>query len=410
MPKKNKKKTYKNTFNVIPVWKNAKITLLSLGGVSFLFILSYYTSLSFYPFIIGVLLLFGYISFISNKRVYDKWLIWTITMMSIYVFSALLSDSNTFNHSFILLIGIISYYFFGIYFSRNFPGDHSVYAILFMLMFVLSIEHIIVTIIDIAEFGLINPLRILETIEDGFQRPVTQRVIDLSLAIGGLGFITFETKDFILKRFKLAFIFFGIIAFLCSIHYVSRTGVAIMLIALIASVLYQWKLLSFRTIVFTLIAIGLAGLLQRTELFDVYAAREIEGSSIEDLGSRIPKWEWGWKSLLDNPFGLNEIKHISYAHNMWLDFGLKGGIIVFFMMVILSLVNIIKSIKITTNKHESIAFRFIVMLYSVCFFFAAFTEAVPDGNQQYFFIYFFWCGLINNIVSTRNTLKKFHYN
>ena len=201
---------------------------------------------------------------------------------------------------------------------------------------------------------------------------------------------------------KLLYILFGIIALLCSLHYVSRTGIAIFVITFVVCVVYRWKILSVKTLLLIVVSIGLWGIIQQTELFSVYAAREVEGSSISDAGSRSPLWQWGWETILKNPFGLSISKHDHFAHNMWLDFGVKGGLIVFVMMVVLSCVNIYKSLKIVTNKYESNAFRFIVVILSVSIFLAAFTEAVPDGNQVFFFTYFFWCGFINNIVKSRS--------
>lgn len=392
----------KNKPSHIPVIKYGGIDLLILGLVSLAYMLKYYTSLSFYPFTLGAFIFAFYLFNKTHRQGTDNWLVWTVLMLLFYLVDAMISGSNSFTHSVILIVGAISYYFFGLFFAKNYPDDYSIYATFFVLMLSLSFEHIIVTMGDIYEVGLVNPLRHLETVDEELQRSVTQRVIDMSLFIGSISFITFGTKDSTLRRFKLLYILFGIIALLCSLHYVSRTGIAIFVITFVACVVYRWKILSVKTLLLIVVAIGLWGIIQQTELFSVYAAREVEGSSISDAGSRSPLWQWGWETILKNPFGLSISKHDHYAHNMWLDFGVKGGLIVFVMMVVLSCVNIYKSLKIVANKYESNAFRFIVVILSVSFFLAAFTEAVPDGNQVFFFTYFFWCGFINNIVQARH--------
>ena len=387
--------------SAIPVFKYGGRELIALGIVSLSYMLNYYTSLSFYPFTIGAFLLAFSLFSRSDKRGIDGWLVWTVLMLLFYLADAMASGSNSFTHSIILLVGAVSYYYMGHYFAIKYPDDHSIYAVFFVLMFSLSFDHIIVTMRDIFEVGLVNPLRHLETVDDDLQRSVTQRVIDMSLFIGSISFVTFSTKDAILRRFKFLFILFGVIALLCSLHYVSRTGIAILLVSFVICSIFRWKLLSIRTLILLAITVSLWGVIQETEMFSVYAAREVEGSSISDVGSRLPLWQWGLKTIFDNPWGLNISKHDHFAHNMWLDFGVKGGLIVFVMMVVLSCVNIYKSLKIVTNKYESNAFRFIVVILSVSFFLAAFTEAVPDGNQVFFFTYFFWCGFINNLAQSR---------
>lgn len=395
----------KHKLSAIPAFKYGRIDLVLLGLVSLSYMLKYYTSFSFYPFTLGAVAFAFYLVSKSHTQGNDGGLVWTILMLLFYLADSMISGSNSFNHSIILFVGAVSYYYLGHYFAIKYPDDYSIYAIFFVLMFSLSFEHIIVTMRDIFEVGLVNPLRHLETVDDEHRRSVTQRVIDLSLFIGSISFITFSTKDHTLRRLKLFYILFGIIALLCSLHYVSRTGVAIFIISFVICVIFRWKILSFRTFLLVFITVGLWRVIQQTELFSVYASREVEGSSILDAGSRAPLWQWGWETILNNPWGLNSSKHNHFAHNMWLDFGVKGGIIVFVMMVFLTCANILKSFKIVARKYESNAFRFIVLLLSVCFFLAAFSEAIPDGNQVFFFTYFFWCGFINNIVHSRRKAK-----
>lgn len=273
-----------------------------------------------------------------------------------------------------------------------------IYIWLFFMALFLAIPHIFVTFIDIFRTGLINPDRTLSLYDETTQRAVTARTVELSLAIAGIGF--YWVKDEKNNLNKNTFIILSIFAELCTLHYVSRTGIFLFLLSFIIGMI-SFKRFSGKLLLTICIVIVLAFFLQDSVLFQLFADREQEGSNITDAGGRTERWALGLSMLLSNPLGY----HIEdwYAHNFWLDFGRDGGLISTILLTIFSLCVLFQSFKIRTLKVVNKKLRFIILLYSLVFIATLFSEPVHSGARMYMYMYFMFSGMV---VSINKIFKK----
>ncbi len=262
---------------------------------------------------------------------------------------------------------------------------------LLLMSFFLALPHMVVTIIDILSTGLVNPERTLSSIGDGSdaQRAVTQRTVELSLAIAGVAFLFCKNwKDI---PYAKMFIAMSLIAELCSLHYVSRTGVVLFIIAIIIGI--GCNRMSFKTVLLIGLLLLAAYLIQDTELFNVFKNREsVSGADFASAGGRTERWTLGFMMLMNNPGGYSTGGGW-YAHNFWLDFGLDGGLWSFVALVLFSLCILITSIKLFTGKLDK-TLRFALLLFSLIFIATLFSEPIHTGARAYMFLYFMFCGMV----------------
>lgn len=315
----------------------------------------------------------------------------------IYDFLGLSNGNTSIQMAIYLTLPSILFYNMGSRFVESYPSTKSILLIMLVIIASLALPHIIVTMQDIYRVGLINPNRFLSILDADNQRSITQRTIEISLCIGSIGLVFKKEKDNEVSRLYRMYIIFAILAFLCSLHYVSRTGVAICLFSISVAVLYIWKL-SFKSILFVIAALIAYSWIQSTELFEVYSARETDYSNIGNAGLRLPRWEWAWNTTFEHPLGTRNFLNAEhpYAHNFWLDIGKNCGVIPFFMMIWFSLSHLKNVYTVIRKKSSAIAFP--IMLWAITSYMSLFTEPIHEGATLYMFIYFFICGLTANIA------------
>lgn len=283
-----------------------------------------------------------------------------------------------------------------------------IYSLFIIIAIIIALPHVVVTIIDIFQNGLINEGRRLSILDSEKQLDTTLRVVNMSLSLIGCSYLFWlKDKAFSSRDYVYIFALFSIISLFCSMHYLSRSGLTLFLVPLIISLLWGKKHFSFSTIFFVAIIVLAIYYFSTSELFSLYEAREKEYSSVSNFGGRDKKWRIAWDFIKHNPLGeKNEL----YAHNMWLDFGKDGGIISFILFVLFSLINYLRIIKITTNKNIDKIVRFTITVFSIQIFLTCFTECIHEGARGYLYVYFLICGYTNRYakllsVSNRSRVK-----
>ena len=269
-------------------------------------------------------------------------------------------------------------------------------SFLFCISLFLALPHIIITVRDILSNGLINPDRSLSI--DGYdetQRAITARTVELSLAICGIAAIFIKKLNAPLRISNL-FIILSVFAELCTLHFVSRTGIAILIIALITGLLYK-KIDAKQVIMLVMISFLVYKLFENSGFLDVFSERERDGSSIMDAGGRTERWAIGFAALLENPLGY----HIEdwFAHNFWLDFGRVGGLIAFFLLCIFSILLFAKTIKLRSFQIIGGYNCLLIVVFSVTFLATLFTEPVHSGAPMYMYMYFLFAGFVDGLYN-----------
>lgn len=280
-------------------------------------------------------------------------------------------------------------------FAKKNNQPSQVISFLFLIAFFLAFQHIVVTFQDILQRGFINPDRYLLTEGDeDKQRAITARTVELSLAICGI-VIVFIRKYSISKHLLLSFVVLAVAAELCTLHYLSRTGIAILAIAM--SIGFFLKKGNIKQ---TIIILGLCiityYIFKNTELFSLFADREIEGSSIADAGGRTERWLLGLNMLIENPGGYNLA---FYAHNFWLDFGRVGGLYSFILLVFFSVALLVKVIRKRNFIKIGECNTFMILIFTITFTTTLFTEPVHSGAPSYMYFYFLFAGFVDGLYS-----------
>ncbi len=273
------------------------------------------------------------------------------------------------------------------------PTLYFIMIIMASVIIALAIDHILVTMYDITQVGLVNPDRILSVLGENAQRSVTQRTVELSMCIGSIGLLFHKReKSTIINKITLILLLFSTLAVLCSLHYVSRTGIGIMFISVVASMAYEWRI-SIKSIIMVITAFFAFSWIQSTELFSVYSARETDMSNISNFGLRLPRWEWAWDTMISHPWGDSNymLAEHPYAHNFWLDIGKNCGVLPFIMMCIFSIMNLVNVYKIILKSNGLLTL--LVMLWTLACYISLFTEPIHEGAPAFMFVYFFYCGV-----------------
>ena len=304
---------------------------------------------------------------------------------------------NTINNAIWLSSNSVLFYILGSNFSKR-CNDNMACFLFFFLALVLAIPHIPITILDIFQNGLVNPERTIG-IEDEQQRAVTQRTVELALAISLVGLVFEKPKPLFKSTIQIWSILLAILAELCTLHYLSRTGIALLVISIIVGSLFNLKNYLGNLIIIILGCL-LLWIFWDTSLYSAFSEREIEGSSLLDFGGRSILWSLGLSMLFENPMGYESNDFIHYAHNFWLDFGKHGGLPSFILLVIFSILLLIKTFKIEKHAILSKLTRHIIFIYSIIFLVTLFTEPIHEGAPLFMYVYFMYAGFCFNLKFT----------
>lgn len=265
--------------------------------------------------------------------------------------------------------------------------------LLLIIVFSIALPHLILTLYDIFIYGIVNPDRNLSFLDEETQRAVTGRTVELSLALSGISFLFLSKKDLIVAKITRYFIILSILALLCILHYVSRTGIVIFIVSIIIGLFYQHNF-SLKTFAILLLTIVAFYLFQRTSIYQVFQDREIYESNFSNVGGRVQLWKINFALLLANPLGYS-LK--GFAHNFWLDIGKVGGLFSFIFLVIFSIGVLIKSIQMQSRSYIATYLRFGLLLFSIISILTLFTEPVHSGSPSMMYLYFLLSGTIVNI-------------
>lgn len=362
--------------------------VLSLSFIATLYFASY--NIQF--FYIGLVFIFIYMCNEGFRAPASGNLLFLIIILIVFsVISLSVGKNNLFSIALMIAISFVSYSIGAMWSNRS----HDEASLIFFPMLMalsLAVPHLVITIQDIIVNGLINPERTLSIIggEEG-QRAVTQRAVELSLLIGSGAMYFIKSSDNKVKACRDFLVIGSIVALLCTMHYVSRTGLAIFFITMVIGFLLKGRL-SFGTVIFIILVFIIYSGITRTEIFELYSAREIEGSSIGDGGGRTEAWARTFKYIQDHPFGSSS--YHGFAHNFWLDFGKVGGVPSMLLLIIFSFRNIIIVLRIFIYKYTSKALSFYITILLISFLLALFTEAIHEGCPVFMFFYFMYCGYI----------------
>ena len=137
----------------------------------------------------------------------------------------------------------------------------------------------------------------------------------------------------------------------------------------------------------------------QTRMTTSFLGLRIAGISKEEAAPRSQLWLRGFNDMLAHPFGY--AKEI-YAHNMWLDFGVNGGIIPFILLVMFSISTMVTCIRYIKQDKVSYKTKSLIILTLIAYNINFMLEPVLDGVPFMFFMYCMICGAVQkNLYSSK---------
>lgn len=259
-------------------------------------------------------------------------------------------------------------------------------------------------ITDAVDTGqIVNPLRAVTFGEDE-SRSATGYGMMLAICITFIGLALIPASEKTEKRIKLILIVASIGALFSTIHLINRTGLVIGALSILAMVLkppFTPKRVFYSVIALALLIGIVTYYLTSSNIFseatEMYEMRN-SGDSMSTYGDRSGRWIAGVGQLITKPFGnpngLYWKEHYNYAHNLWLDAGLKGGILCFILLVILTVIQFKNIISLIKTDKISRFFSSVAVLICFGLFLQNFVEPVIDGLPQFFFYFIFFIAVI----------------
>lgn len=278
----------------------------------------------------------------------------------------------------------------------------SCYYFIYFIFLLLALPQIPVTLIDIAVNGLINPDRGLAILgAKDTQQATTGRTVQLAMAISGIFMLFYHFKDKSLHKIRNYFVILAIVAEICTLHYVSRTGVAVLAISFSLGIILKLGISRKAFFVIILASIVLY-FLSDSALGNVFAARETDRSSIGNAGGRSGIWEMGMLMLLSSPNGY-ELE--GYVHNYWLDFGREGGLYACISLILFSLYALWNGFISTRRTNIPSYLSTAILIYSIMFPLVFFTEPIHSGSPLAMYGYYMFTGLVIEMNRRTKPLK-----
>lgn len=119
---------------------------------------------------------------------------------------------------------------------------------------------------------------------------------------------------------------------------------------------------------------------------------------------RFAAWNQAIDIIKTHPLGNSGLTtNVGYAHNLWLDVGMSVGIIPMFGFILFYIQNSFLFFKTFFMKDNALI-KYIILCISTAFTTTFFLEPIFEGLFNYFCIYCFFIGLINNIAIKESTL------
>lgn len=329
-----------------------------------------------------------------EKTYFDKTSVYLLLFSISYPLVLCMNTGKLNPHYLLYLIAPIAFYVWGQYIVTKINNQRGLLNFLLLVLIFFAAQTYIITIEDVKEIGLINPMRtMLREGDEEAKINATLFGLNVSLGLSGLAiFMALKNKFGSIRGFLFLGVF--LLSLLTVIHLVNRTGIVVAVFCTFCSYSYSvrksGKILNAILKILLIIAFVLSVISMSSEngfdIIEAYTDRTIkENTSISDYGGRSWRWVDAMGRLFTNPFGWNNDVKYNFVHNLWLDVAMFGGIIPFFFIVcatIRSLKQLFQLIKFNNDIIVNIIFSL-----SICFILSSFVEPVMVGFDPFFYLY-----------------------
>lgn len=335
----------------------------------------------------------------------------------IYTFSWLFAGNNLTSSALIFsLIYPPMIYMTGKYLGNRFKSIYSTELLIILLMCCMAAPAILSNIVDTINTGdLINVSRRVAFGKEDAATGATRFGIMLSLFLGCSGIVITKADTPTHKFFKFILFAGAVLSIFSTIHLLNRTGLVLVIISFISILLlppYSFKKIAYVGIIAGILITIFMVYVENSKFFfdavDFYSNREIHGHDVSSLGGRDERMYLAFEQMLSQPWGgakgLKFGSQYSYAHNLWLDAGLKGGILCVLILGI-ALIQLIKdSIKIIKTKKYGYFDKIFFSLIAITLITQCMVEPIIDAVPQYFWLFLFFIGIEQTLCSKQSKI------
>lgn len=347
---------------------------------------------------------------IMNFRAIDWTCMLIIVFSIIYTFVNYMNGHEYTPSSFIfdLLFPFIVYQA-GTYIVRRQTQPQSAIVLLTAMAVCLALPAIVANITDAVTTGsIINVSRKILDETGEKSRSATGYGMMLAIVDGSLGVIMLKAVNKIDSRLKLIIILASLCAVFSTIHLVNRTGIVLSIISMAVVVVLPPHSFKKSMYVFcSLIIAVLAALyfLNETsfiaDALESYESRDTGAGSVLTYGGRSELWSAGFSQLFSQPLGNKDGVYLNYsyryAHNLWIDAGIKGSLPCFFILIAIAIAFFVNLKKIYKQNCLTRFERNVLVLIGVAIFLQLCTEPVIEGVPQFFWYFLFFTSVITSI-------------
>ena len=329
-----------------------------------------------------------------EKTYFDKTSVY-ILLFSISYPLVLCMNTGKFNpHYLLYLIAPITFYVWGQYIVTKINNQKGLLNFILLVLFFFAVQTYIITIEDVKEIGLINPMRTM--LREGDEEAMINATLfglNVSLGLSGLAiFMALKNKFGSIRGFL--FLCVLLLSLLTVIHLVNRTGIVVAVVCTLCSYFFRirksGKILNATLIImFTIVIVYFILSMFLDNGFDIIEAYtnrfSTENTSISDYGGRSWRWVDAMARLFTYPFGWNNDVKYSFVHNLWLDVAMFGGIIPFFFIVCATIRSLKQLFQLMKHNNDIIVNS--IFSLSICFILSSFVEPVMVGFDSFFYLY-----------------------
>ncbi len=293
----------------------------------------------------------------------------------------------------------------GAYLGSTLRYPRNIIRLFVGIMVCLASTAIISNIHDTLVTGmLINPLREVYTGDDKYLSATNYGMM-LALVLGCVGLVFVPAGDRSDRNLKIILLGTGVLALFSTVHLINRTGLALVIISMIVGLVLQP--FTKRRLLYLLITCCVIGLIYwlflsetdfMAEAVQKYIERDRGGGTVSSMSGRDVRMAYALDILSRNPEGgvdgIIFMGRGTYAHNLWIDAGLKGGWICMAILIYFA-IGMCHTVWQVWRRHAVYGFNnfesVMIVMMGVTFIAQSMSEPIIDGLARYFwFMLFFW--------------------
>lgn len=370
------------------------LTFVAISGISQLFVY------------LLVLVSFYYILF-GTRKLLDLDLI--ILLVFSLSYDLALNTGGPVGRTFNVLYPV-AFYIIGKTIFNNIPNSYRINNLLITFIILFTLIPTISFLLNIIKYGFyFSSLKLLGT--DSEYTALTNFTSYFALSISLFPLIFYKSNDKHLLINKRISVILALVAIFIIGSIGQRTGFFILIFSTVAYLLLlnfkQLLNLSLKSMVFGTFAFIAFHLITWDWLYETTIYNRLFVAEAEKgvLHTRSDIWGFAIKEFISNPSGNKSFYQLEggymYAHNLWLDVGIRAGYLVLLPLIILSILYISKLYKILKSPLQLYA-KMLFTFISIAIFSTFMVEPIMQGYLHFFCAFAFIFGVVNRVIIAVN--------